>query len=110
MVHQAQQQQPQQQQPADAAAAASGTSNVPIRQECAVPGKDLWVLWRTNFEIDQHYTPIKVRQGGQGGSSSSGWRGEGNAGALAAVCAPLCRAAWRAHQGGGLAAGAAACT
>lgn len=26
-----------------------------------MPGKDLWVLWRTNFEIDQHYAPIKVR-------------------------------------------------
>lgn len=25
-----------------------------------MPGKDLWVLWRTNFEIDQHYIPIKV--------------------------------------------------
>lgn len=62
--HQQAQQQPQQaqqqqaQQPADAAAA--GTSNVPVRQECCVPGKDLWVLWRTNFEIDHHYSPIKV--------------------------------------------------
>lgn len=62
------QQQPQQQQQgagdaaaaAAAAAAATGTSNVPVRQECSVPGKDLWVLWRTNFEIEQHYTPIKV--------------------------------------------------
>jgi hypothetical protein len=51
------QQQPQQQ--GDAAAATS-TSNVPVKQECLVPGKGLWVLWRTNFEIDQHYIPIKV--------------------------------------------------
>jgi len=53
-------QQPQTQQASDAAAATS-TSNVPVKQECCVPGKDLWVLWRTNFEIDQHYAPIKVR-------------------------------------------------
>jgi hypothetical protein len=53
----AQQQQPQQ--PADAAAASS-TSNVPVKQECLIPSKDLWVLWRTNFEIDQHYIPMKV--------------------------------------------------
>jgi hypothetical protein len=57
-THTAPQQQGQQQ--GDAAAATS-TSNVPVKQECLIPGKDLWVLWRTNFEIDQHYIPIKVR-------------------------------------------------
>ena len=25
-----------------------------------MPGKACWVLWRTNFEIDQHYQPIKA--------------------------------------------------
>jgi hypothetical protein len=25
-----------------------------------VPGKATWVLWRTNFEIDLHYQPIKA--------------------------------------------------
>ena len=37
-----------------------GSSNVPQRKECTVPGKACWVLWRTNFEIDQHYQPIKA--------------------------------------------------
>jgi mitogen-activated protein kinase 1/3 len=38
----------------------SGSSNVPVRKDCSVPGKACWVLWRTNFEIDQHYQPIKA--------------------------------------------------
>eukprot|EP00882_Tetradesmus_deserticola_P013921 GHRQ01014787.1.p1 GENE.GHRQ01014787.1~~GHRQ01014787.1.p1 ORF type:complete len:274 (+),score=76.38 GHRQ01014787.1:655-1476(+) len=36
------------------------SSNVPVKQETSVPGKTSWVLWRTNFEIDQQYTPIKA--------------------------------------------------
>lgn len=36
------------------------SSNVPVRKECSIPGKTLWVLWRTNFEIDEKYTPIKA--------------------------------------------------
>jgi hypothetical protein len=34
------------------------SSNVPVKQETSVPGKTSWVLWRTNFEIDQQYTPM----------------------------------------------------
>ena len=51
------------QQAAAAAQAGSGgssSSNVPQRKECNVPGKHCWVLWRTNFEIDTHYMPIKA--------------------------------------------------
>ena len=45
-----------QQQPQPAAT----SSNVPVAKECNVPGKLAWVLWRTTFEIDAHYQPIKV--------------------------------------------------
>lgn len=38
----------------------SSSSNVPVKKECNVPGKSCWVLWRTTFEIDNHYTPIKA--------------------------------------------------
>eukprot|EP00879_Flechtneria_rotunda_P007694 GHRR01008067.1.p1 GENE.GHRR01008067.1~~GHRR01008067.1.p1 ORF type:complete len:379 (+),score=122.05 GHRR01008067.1:170-1306(+) len=51
-------------QAADGAAAkqdnSSTSSNVPVKQECSIPGKTSWVLWRTTFEIDEHYTPIKA--------------------------------------------------
>lgn len=36
------------------------SSNIPIRKECNVPGKACWELWRTNFEIDTKYVPIKA--------------------------------------------------
>jgi mitogen-activated protein kinase 1/3 len=45
-----------------ASASASTSSNIPIRKTDGpqVPGKATWVLWRTNFEIDLHYQPIKA--------------------------------------------------
>ena len=39
---------------------ASSSSNVPVRKECNIPDKNCWVIWRSNFEIDQHYQPIKA--------------------------------------------------
>jgi hypothetical protein len=48
------------QQPQAGSGGGTGSSNVPQRKECNIPGKACWVLWRTNFEIDQHYTPIKA--------------------------------------------------
>eukprot|EP00891_Asterochloris_glomerata_P007129 jgi/Astpho2/7129/fgenesh1_pm.00111_%23_1_t len=35
-------------------------SNVPVRKECVVPGRTCWMLWRTLFEIDEVYSPIKA--------------------------------------------------
>ncbi|XRB21136.1 mitogen-activated protein kinase [Pseudoscourfieldia marina] len=34
-------------------------SNIPVKKEGGHPGKSIWLLWRTLFEIDNHYTPIK---------------------------------------------------
>jgi mitogen-activated protein kinase 1/3 len=31
-----------------------------VRQECTIPGRARWVLWRTTFDIDDKYTPIKA--------------------------------------------------
>ncbi len=49
---------------------APGTHGMPTRQphcmtlqvkkDCNVKGKTAWVLWRTHFEIDEAYTPIKA--------------------------------------------------
>lgn len=51
----------QQPQPNDARTPAkSEVSNVPVRKECSVPGKQSWMLWHTVFEIDQVYQPIKA--------------------------------------------------
>lgn len=36
------------------------SSNIPIRKDCNVPGKACWELWRSNFEIDTKYVPIKA--------------------------------------------------
>ena len=41
-------------------AAKSEVSNVPVRKECNVPGKQCWMLWHTLFEIDEVYQPIKA--------------------------------------------------
>jgi len=38
----------------------SSTSNVPVRKECTVPGKAIWTIGATTFEIDDKYTPIKT--------------------------------------------------
>ncbi|PRW45211.1 mitogen-activated kinase 3 [Chlorella sorokiniana] len=34
--------------------------NIPVQKECSVPGKALYQVWRTNFEIDTKYQPIKA--------------------------------------------------
>jgi hypothetical protein len=31
-----------------------------VKKECSIPGKAIWVLWRTTFEIDEKYVPIKA--------------------------------------------------
>ena len=31
-----------------------------MQKECSVPGKALYQVWRTNFEIDTKYQPIKA--------------------------------------------------
>lgn len=49
----------QQQQPGGGSSGGT-SSNAPVRKECSIPGKACWVLWRTNFEIDLHYQPIKA--------------------------------------------------
>lgn len=36
------------------------SSNVPVRKECSIPGKACWMLWRTTFEIDERYQPLKA--------------------------------------------------
>lgn len=38
----------------------SSSQNVPTREECDVPGKSRYQIWRTNFEIDDVYVPIKA--------------------------------------------------
>ena len=35
-------------------------ANIPVERECSVPGKRCYQVWRTNFEIDEHYEPIKA--------------------------------------------------
>mmetsp|Transcript_42494 Transcript_42494/g.136317 ORF Transcript_42494/g.136317 Transcript_42494/m.136317 type:complete len:374 (+) Transcript_42494:402-1523(+) len=37
----------------------SSSSNVPVLKEGGAPGKHIWMIWRTPFEIDRRYTPIK---------------------------------------------------
>jgi len=41
-------------------ATGKSTGNLPVKRECAVPGKHAWVLWNTQFEIDVRYVPIKA--------------------------------------------------
>ena len=36
------------------------TSNVPVQRECRIPGKRAWLIWKSLFEIDEKYEPIKV--------------------------------------------------
>ena len=31
-----------------------------MQKECSIPGKTAWVIWRTLFEIDEAYMPIKA--------------------------------------------------
>lgn len=35
-------------------------ANLPVQKECYVPGKARYQLWRTDFEIDDKYEPIKA--------------------------------------------------
>ena len=39
---------------------ASSSQNIPVPKECSVPGKACYQVWRTNFEIDERYQPIKA--------------------------------------------------
>jgi len=41
-------------------ATGKSTGNLPVKRECAVPGKHAWVLWNTQFEMDVRYVPIKA--------------------------------------------------
>ena len=36
------------------------SGSLPAKRECTVPGKHAWVLWNTQFEIDERYVPIKA--------------------------------------------------
>lgn len=36
------------------------SGSLPAKRECSVPGKHAWVLWNTQFEIDERYVPIKA--------------------------------------------------
>lgn len=36
------------------------SANVPVRKECHVPGKARYLIWRTDFEIDDKYEPVKA--------------------------------------------------
>ena len=36
------------------------SGSLPAKRECSVPGKHAWVLWNTQFEIDERYAPIKA--------------------------------------------------
>ncbi|KAK9815669.1 hypothetical protein WJX72_007692 [[Myrmecia] bisecta] len=38
----------------------STSSNAPVKKECNIPGKQAYMLWRTLFEIDEKYAPIKA--------------------------------------------------
>eukprot|EP00199_Chlamydomonas_sp_CCMP681_P001746 CAMPEP_0119107322 /NCGR_PEP_ID=MMETSP1180-20130426/9639_1 /TAXON_ID=3052 ORGANISM="Chlamydomonas cf sp, Strain CCMP681" /NCGR_SAMPLE_ID=MMETSP1180 /ASSEMBLY_ACC=CAM_ASM_000741 /LENGTH=374 /DNA_ID=CAMNT_0007092793 /DNA_START=104 /DNA_END=1225 /DNA_ORIENTATION=- len=46
--------------PSNANHNSSSSNNIPVRKECNVPGKTAWTLWRTTFEIDEKYAPIKA--------------------------------------------------
>ena len=41
-------------------AGAASSSSTPVKQECSFPGKAAYVIWRTNFLIDDKYVPIKA--------------------------------------------------
>ena len=36
------------------------SSNLAVQKECTVPGKVRYQVWRTDFEIDDKYEPIKA--------------------------------------------------
>ena len=40
--------------------AGKSSGSLPAKRECSVPGKHAWVLWNTQFEIDERYVPIKA--------------------------------------------------
>jgi hypothetical protein len=49
-------------------AAVRTTDRCFVAQECNIPGKTRWTLWRTTFEIDEKYQPIKaVGEGARAG-------------------------------------------
>jgi mitogen-activated protein kinase 1/3 len=46
--------------PTNQSSSSSSGSNLPVKKECNIPGKTCWVIWRSNFEIDEKYQPIKA--------------------------------------------------
>eukprot|EP00798_Chlamydomonas_sp_ICE-L_P026082 gene26082-11787_t len=38
----------------------SSSSNLPTKQDCPIPGKARYVLWKSLFEIDDRYVPLKA--------------------------------------------------
>jgi serine/threonine protein kinase len=46
--------------PTNQTSSSSNSSNLPVKKECSIPGKTCWVIWRSNFEIDEKYVPIKA--------------------------------------------------
>ena len=39
---------------------AAQSNNAPVQKECDIPGRSCYVIWRTLFEIDEKYVPIKA--------------------------------------------------
>ena len=60
------------------AMATSSSPNVPVPQPCDIPGKRRFLIWRSLFEIDDRYEPIKAIGAWMGG----GRRGVGGGGGV----------------------------
>lgn len=43
-----------------APSSSSSSSNLPVKKECGVPGKACYVIWRSEFLIEEKYVPIKA--------------------------------------------------
>ena len=56
----------------------SSSSNVPVKKDCSIPGKACYTIWRTNFEIDEKYQPIKAIGKGAYGVVCSAKNSENN--------------------------------
>jgi len=52
-------------------ASTSGSSSAPVQKECSIPGKAIYTIWRSDFEIDAKY---QVRLAEAAGSASSALR------------------------------------
>ena len=42
------------------ASSSSGSSNLPVKKESNIPGKSCYVIWRSDFLIEEKYVPIKA--------------------------------------------------